>query len=251
MNTSTSNLDTTSVSDVIPQQGNSREISLQSCKKRKRCSSIGRRFVKRRKDKMRRPSRSSNSNSSAVATPSSSGPPQPPPLSPPHQSNSLSFPPSPNSTPTTIQSSSNATTLSLSPTPQPPQVATPIQRGPKGKRMSVDQAYKLRIAIEMIFRLKYYKTYSPERLNGTNGIVHSICCDLGYSHPTTVRKVVIDVYTAIEEEKEYCALKKKFELECIRKIQKQSMLCFTPSMNSNLLDSHQSIMPSIYAILKE
>ena len=87
--------------------------------------------------------------------------------------------------------------------------------------MSVDQAYKLRIAIEMIFRLKYYKTYSPERLNGLNGIIQNICRDLGYSHPTTVRKVVLDVYTSIQEEREFNALRKKYEMESRRKIGKK------------------------------
>ena len=140
MNTSTSNLDTTSVSDVIPQQGNSREISLQSCKKRKRCSSIGRRFVKRRKDKMRRPSRSSNSNSSAVATPSSSGnpPPPPPPL---QQPPSLPPPITPHNNipslpPPSLSSSSSSQSTQII------EITTPIERGPKQQRMSVKQAEK-------------------------------------------------------------------------------------------------------------
>ena len=81
----------------------------------------------------------------------------------------------------------------LSPQTPHPQIATSIQHSPKGKRMSDDQAVNLIIVIEMIFQLKYYKSYSPENLNGPDGIVKNICHDLSYTYPTTVGKVVLDV----------------------------------------------------------
>ena len=207
------NFNTTSDDEVIPQVDT--QLSSQRCRKRKQGSSIGRNFRKRKKNKMKYILKCSSA-------PSSLGSPPPPPLPPPP----LAPPPldSPSqilaphqSTPTT-QSSSTLTTLSSS--SSPPQIATPIQCGPQGKRMSVEEAVKLRIAIEMIFWLKYYKSFSPENLNGPNCIVQNICHDLGYTHPMTVRKVVLDVHKAIEEEKEYNALKKKFELEGRRKIKK-------------------------------
>ena len=202
---------TTSDDEVIPQVDS--QLSLQRCKKRKQGSSIGRNFRKRKKKKMKYIFKCSNSSApSSLGSPPPPAPTPPPPLASPSQ---ILAPHQ--STPTT-QSSSTLTTLSLS--SSPPQIATPIQRSPKRKRMSVEQAVKLRIAIEMIFRLKYYKTYSPEKLNGPNGIVQNICHDLGYTHPTTARKVVLEVHNAIEEEKEYNALKKKFELESRRKIKR-------------------------------
>ena len=79
--------------------------------------------------------------------------------------------------------------------------------------MSVKEAEKLRIAVEKIFKLKYYKIYSPETLDGANGIVQNICQDLGYFHPSTIRRVVVQVHEAIEEEKEFIAEKKKYENE--------------------------------------
>ena len=46
--------------------------------------------------------------------------------------------------------------------------------------MAIDQAVKLGIAIEIIYWLKYFKDYSPDNLNGLDGIVQNIYCDLTF-----------------------------------------------------------------------
>ena len=74
--------------------------------------------------------------------------------------------------------------------------------------------------VETIFRLRYYKTYSREKLNGKDGIVQEICHWLNYKSHATVRRIIVSVYEAIKEEKEYDAARKKYEIEMTRKIKK-------------------------------
>ena len=96
---------------------------------------------------------------------------------------------------------------------------TTIAYGPKGMRMTVKQSEAMRITIDTIFRQKYAKTYTREKLNGTDGVIQSICRDINYFQPTTVRRVVLQSYIDIQNENDYDARKKKFVLESRRKIQ--------------------------------
>ena len=82
------------------------------------------------------------------------------------------------------------------------------------------EAENMRGCVDFIFRNKYAKEYSPERLNGPNGIVHSICKDMGYFQPAGVRRIIIKVYAAMQEQKEFDRKKKKYENETRRLIQK-------------------------------
>ena len=135
----------------------------------------------------------------------------------------LAITPSPSSAPSNQPSSPTTTSTPIpeSPsTPSPVLPPTPVERGPKGKRMTEEYAFKMRVMIEMIFRLKFYKTYSREKLNGKDGIVQEICCWLNYKSHATVRRVIVSVYEAIKEEKEYDAARKKYEIEMTRKIKK-------------------------------
>ena len=85
--------------------------------------------------------------------------------------------------------------------------------------MTVKQAESMRITIDTVFRQKYAKTYTYDKLNGTDGVVQSICRDIHYFQPTTVRRVVIQSYIDIQNEREYDAKKKKYTRESKRKIQ--------------------------------
>ena len=103
--------------------------------------------------------------------------------------------------------------------PQSPPLGSAIARGPKNMRMTVKQAESMRITIDTIFRQKYADTYTSEKLNGTDGVVLSICRDINYFQAPTVRHVVLQSYIAIQDEKEYNAKRKTFKSEPKRKIQ--------------------------------
>ena len=155
---------------------------------------------------------------------SSLGQPSPPPsvTPPPSLTNStLAITPTPFSANQPSLPTTTSTPVPESPsTPSPVLPPTPVERGPKGKRMTEEYAFKMRVMIEMIFRLKFYKTYSREKLNGKDGIVQEICCWLNYKSHATVRRVIVSVYEAIKEEKEYDAARRKYEIEMTRKIKK-------------------------------
>ena len=111
--------------------------------------------------------------------------------------------------------------------------------------MWVKQAKKLRMAIEIIFRVKYYKQYSPYTLNGLDGIVQNICHDLCCFQASTVRWVVTQVYAAIEEEIEFEAKKKGFEKEMTWKIQKGT---YQDYLLTRLKEGHNSYRQSTEAL---
>ena len=111
--------------------------------------------------------------------------------------------------------------------------------------MSVKQAEKLRTAIDMIFRLKYYKQYSPDNLNRPDGIIQNICYDLGYFQVITVRQVVTQVYSAIEQEIEFEVKKKSFEREMCCKIKKGT---YQHHLLTRLKEGHNSYRQSTKAL---
>ena len=204
---------TSNITEVIVPQ----LVQLLSTKKRK-CRWKNRvgynRKGRRRKDP---PSSISSQSNSSLTQPS-----QPPSVAiiPTLAHSTLAITPSPSSAPSNQPSSPTTTSTPIpeSPsTPSPVLPPTPVERGPKGKRMTEEYAFKIRVMIEMIFRLKFYKTYSREKLNGKDGIVQEICHWLNYKSHATVRQIIVSVHEAIKEEKEYDAARKKYEIEMTKK----------------------------------
>lgn len=75
-------------------------------------------------------------------------------------------------------------------------------------RLTVKEAENMRGGVDFIFRKKYAKDYSPEKLNGPNGVLQSKCHDMGYFQPSGVRRIILKVYAAMVEEKEFNRKKK-------------------------------------------
>ena len=85
-----------------------------------------------------------------------------------------------------------------------------MKRSPKGKRLTAIETENMRGGVDFIFRNKYAKIYSLEKLNGPNSVVHSIYHDnIGYFQPAGVRRVALKVYAStMVEDKEFDRRKK-------------------------------------------
>lgn len=182
-------------------------------RRRRRKNGIGYKRKGKRKCKKAPPSSLLAKDDTSLGQPSQAlpvaSPPSPSNITPPFTSDSSNQ----SSTLTPSNSPTSNPSPSATPTPaspSPPTIATPIQRGPKGRRLTVAEAENMRGGVAFIFRSKYAETYSPEKLNGPDGIVHSICKDLGYFQPSGVRRIVLEVYAAMVEKKEYDRKKKKY-----------------------------------------
>lgn len=106
------------------------------------------------------------------------------------------------------------------------------------KCLSHKQQEKVRTAIEVCFERKYYETYSDDCLMGKGGIVDSICEDLHFFSPRTVKRVVLDVKECLDNDTEYDPSRKTYTLQQTQKIKKHS---FEEDLITTLIESGASL----------
>lgn len=76
---------------------------------------------------------------------------------------------------------------------------------------------KVRITIEVLFERVYYPNYSPDKLPQ---YVKAICDTLKYPNHATVKKVILDVKKALDEDGEYDEERKSWTNDDRYKIEK-------------------------------
>ena len=78
-------------------------------------------------------------------------------------------------------------------------------------RNSYVEQDKMRVAIEMVFQRKYLPVFDEMELDGKNGIVHSICRDLCYNQPKTVKRLINVIKNALDNGDGYDLKRKHYQ----------------------------------------
>ena len=143
---------------------------LQNLKRKKKSSFIGRTFKK------------SYKKSKPASSPS---------LSPSTDGSS----PSTDGSSSEITTPSDITTPTSSPTSTIDNISNPSYFGPKAKRLNFIRQEKVRVAIEVYFKVNFYASYSPDQLSH---YVKTICTLYKLNSYGSVKNIILDVKKSLD-----------------------------------------------------